>query len=272
LAWGANRQSRLQSGGESRDPSIVSHVLSMIGINYQITDADLQASPICANAMTLLMYALENGGIQLAKSKAFNRKFVHRAAVTFNWPGYTADELYRINKVLNEDDFLPLMVMHDLLWIAKVGRHYKGKFMLTPKGRKLIGDFAQVQQTLFDALLCDYNHQNLDRMPDENHPDWEILMGVMDTELRDWVTIGHMLNVFYGMEIEKADYPSSEHRTAHWFSSRVVRPLNWLGLVESERGDRGTKIYEARIRKTPLWSKWLRFDHHQLSNVSRTIH
>ena len=44
----------------------------MIGISYQVTDADLQASPLCWNAMKLLIYAREKGGIQLTKAtKAF---------------------------------------------------------------------------------------------------------------------------------------------------------------------------------------------------------
>ena len=108
----------------------------MIGIDYHITAADLQDAPLCVNAMRVIEYAQENGGIPLTKSGAFNRKFVHWAAVAFNWPGYTAEELYRVNKVLNEDDFLPLMVIHHLFWLAKIGRHYKGKLLLTPKGRK----------------------------------------------------------------------------------------------------------------------------------------
>ena len=244
----------------------------MIGINSHVTEADLQCSPLCVNSMKLMVYAHENGGIPLTKSGAFNRKFVHWAAVEFDWKDYTADHLYQINKVLNEDDFLPLMVMHDLLGMAKIGRHYKGKFVLTPKGRKLIGDHRQLQQSLFQTLLYDYNLGNLDRIPDDNHPDWQIYMGVMDREIVDWVTIGHMLNVFYGMEIEGKDFSSSEFRAAMWFSSRVVRPLVWLGLLESEERDFRTTIYERKIRKTPLWSKWLRFDHQHAANINRPIH
>jgi len=244
----------------------------MIGMNYLITEADFLLSPLCANAMKLMVYAHENGGIPQTKSGAFNRKFVHWAAVEFDWKDYTAEQLYRINKVLNEDDFLPLMVMHDLLWMSKVGRHYKGQFVLTPKGRKLIGKHGELQQLLFQTLLYDYNLGNLDRLHDDDHPDWDILMGVMDHEIRDWVTIGHMLNVFYGMEFEGDDFGSSEYRTAIWFSSRVVRPLVWLGLMESEERDFRSEVYERKIRKTPLWSKWLRFDHHQAANINRTIH
>ena len=244
----------------------------MIGINSHVTEAELQCSPLCVNSMKLMVYAHENGGIPLTKSDAFNRKFVHWAAVEFNWKDYTADHLYQINKVLNEDDFLPLMAMHDLLSMSKIGRHYKGKFVLTPKGRKLIGDHGQLQQSLFQTLLYDYNLGNLDRIPDDNHPDWEIYMGVMDQEVRGWVTIGHMMNVFYGMEIEGDNFGGPEFRAAMWLSSRVVRPLVWLGLLESEERDFRTEVYKTKIRKTPLWSKWLHFDHLHAANINRPVH
>jgi hypothetical protein len=94
----------------------------------------------------------------------------------------------------------------------------------------------------------------------------------MDQEVQDWVTIGHMLNVFYGMETEKGDYRSAEFRAAMWLSLRVVRPPIWLGLLESETGNFRSDIYETKIRKTALWSKWLRFDHHQAANINRPIH
>ena len=64
--------------------------------------------------------------------------------------------------------------------MAKIGRHYKGKFVLTPKGRKLIGDHGQLQQSLFQTLLDEYNLGNVDRIRDDNHPDGEIERGVME--------------------------------------------------------------------------------------------
>ena len=48
------------------------------------------------------------------------------AAEAFAWPDYTAEELYYLNKVLNEHDFLPLMVLHEAMISAKLVRHYKG--------------------------------------------------------------------------------------------------------------------------------------------------
>ena len=67
-------------------------------------------------------YAGTNGGIGLTQTKAFNRKFAHWMAEHSPWPQYRAQELLRLNKVLNEEDVPPAMVVHDLLILAKLGR------------------------------------------------------------------------------------------------------------------------------------------------------
>mgnify|MGYP006923016475 CR=1 FL=1 len=60
-----------------------------------------------------IRYAEEHGGIGLTQTKAFNRKFAHWAAENFDWPEYSADELLKIQKVLNEEDVPPVMIIHD---------------------------------------------------------------------------------------------------------------------------------------------------------------
>ena len=45
--------------------------------------------------------------------------FVHWAAAEFDWPGHTEADLFAVNKVLNEPDFAPLMVLHDLSMAAR---------------------------------------------------------------------------------------------------------------------------------------------------------
>jgi hypothetical protein len=73
------------------------------------TDVDiLKQSPLVRGMILALHYADENGGIGLTKSDAMNRKFVHWAAEHFEWPSYTAAELFEMSKVLNEDNMRPL--------------------------------------------------------------------------------------------------------------------------------------------------------------------
>ncbi len=97
-------------------------------------DPALARSPMVCAIEKTFAYIAENGPIGLTPSKAFKRVFVHWAAAEFNWPGYSNDELFSLNKVLNEIDFPPLMDLHDLLIALKIGRHYKGCFCLTKVG------------------------------------------------------------------------------------------------------------------------------------------
>lgn len=88
--------------------------------------------------MLTLRHLARTGPIGLTPSRALKRYFVAWAAEAFNWPGYTADELYAINKVLNEHDFSPLVVLHDLLLAAKLARHRKGFLHITKLGKDLL--------------------------------------------------------------------------------------------------------------------------------------
>jgi len=48
---------------------------------------------------------VEHETIDLTKGKAFQSKFVHRAASEFAWPGWEERELLLVTKVLNKSDF-----------------------------------------------------------------------------------------------------------------------------------------------------------------------
>ncbi|MGO7733576.1 hypothetical protein ACC704_36760, partial [Rhizobium johnstonii] len=83
-------------------------------INLQ-GDVDIAAlSPLLRGMLLSVAYADGEGGIGLTATGAMNRKFVHWAAVHFLWPGFTAEDLYSMNKVLNESDMPPLWVVRDM--------------------------------------------------------------------------------------------------------------------------------------------------------------
>ena len=98
----------------------------------------LQHSPLLRAALHTLGYIEANGPIALTASKAFKRYFVEWAAEVFEWPYFTVADLHAVNKVLNEQDFLPLVVLHDLPIATKLARHYKGHLALTNQGRTQI--------------------------------------------------------------------------------------------------------------------------------------
>lgn len=86
---------------------------------------DLQHSPLLRGALLTLKYAREHGPIPITKTKAFKRSFVYWAAEHFAWPDRNLEDLLRYQKVLNEQDFQPLELLHHLLIMLKLGRHYR---------------------------------------------------------------------------------------------------------------------------------------------------
>jgi len=106
-------------------------------------DLALSHSPIVRCLEKTFDYIAEHGVIGLTPSKGFKRKFVEWAAAEFNWPGYTEADLYAINKVLNEPDFPPLELLHGLMILMKLGRHYKGQFKVTRAGQALLGALSE---------------------------------------------------------------------------------------------------------------------------------
>ena len=96
-------------------------------LNNTLGEAELAGSPMCCNGMKLLQHVAETGAIELTKSGFFNRKCVVWAAEEFQWSGYEPAQLYQVNKVINEQDFPPLSVMHELMLLGRLIRHRKGR-------------------------------------------------------------------------------------------------------------------------------------------------
>lgn len=114
-------------------------------INLQ-GDVDIAAlSPLLRGMLLSVAYADGEGGIGLTATGAMNRKFVHWAAVHFRWPGFTAEDLYSMNKVLNESDMPPLWVVRDMT------RHLK---LLRRKKDVLLQFFEDVELARRDCWRC----------------------------------------------------------------------------------------------------------------------
>ncbi|WP_187292566.1 hypothetical protein [Octadecabacter antarcticus] len=131
----------------------------MIGF-HQLSDDDpaLSHSPLLRAAQLTLQYAQDHGPIGLTKTGAFKRVFVHWAAENFNWPGFSRDELFEVNKVLNEYDFPPLELLHFILVQMKLARHYKGEFRVTKRGAELLKSPAELFTEVIPFFLFEIDH------------------------------------------------------------------------------------------------------------------
>lgn len=223
------------------------------------SDVDvLKHSPLVRGMVLSLRYADEHGGIGLTKSRAVNRRFVHWAADQFEWPGYTAAELFEMNKALNEIDMPPLWPVHDLLLYWRLLRRSKGTLVATKKGREL----AQMPDAFFDLVAPDYLYHCVhdERVEARGGPlgNWDIFLNVINVEARAGCTLAHLLKTLYGWEEkDRYDPEHSEMRFALKFC--IVRPLCWLGLLWEER--EGLRIWDdGTYYKTPLWHAALKLE------------
>lgn len=191
------------------------HTVTM-RIEFRLPIAHLELSPLHRAAMLTLRYLVETGPIGLTPNLAMKRYFVDWAAEAFNWPGYTTEDLYAINKVLNEHDFPPLYALHDLLLAGKLVRRRKGHLHITKLGKDLIDHPSSLWLALTQQTLA-----------------------TTDT---DWLGILGAINVA-GSVTDRDFGGDSVLVYVH-----VLRRLAWLGMLEeTERVFTKTALWEVAL-------------------------
>ena len=229
-------------------------------LNDAVSEQELAGSPMTINGMKLLQLASETGGIDLTKSGFFNRKCVVWAAEEFQWPEFEPAQLYRLNKVLNEQDFWPLSVMHDLMVLGRLMRHRKDKATLTPSAKAMLRDFGKLQALLFETYFTSYDFGANQRFPSYiEQYDFRHSFGVVANRLGHWVTLSEFAHMCLPVPLIPSTLGRPEFEACLHVSGNLVRPLCWLGLMEEADAPRQTPIEQRRIRKTVLFDWFLQF-------------
>ena len=214
-------------------------------------DAALAHCPMLRAALLTFEFIDTHGPIELTPSKALKRYFVTWAAEAFAWPYFTAEELYAVNRVLNEQDFPPLVTVHDLLLTTKLARHYRGTLRLTALAQELRSKPGELWRLLTNHLLFVMDHSRYTRFNDAVVGDWLTYLNVINIEAEMGVTEARLCSLFYGGDQTRfrgADYEYVLALYAH-----VLRPLCWAGLLSEQRQGRGLERVRVFV-KTPLWA------------------
>lgn len=231
-----------------------------------ITDDDpvLAHSPMVRGTVKILDYVAKNGPIGLTPSKSFKRYFVNWAAKEFAWPDFMEEDLFRLNKVLNEYDFPPLGELHDLLIYLKIGRHYRNAFHVTKAGLELVGRLGTLFGILTPFCLIEINHSSCGRFDDELIGNWDIFLNVLNVEAEDGISADEFARTLYG---PKPDEGTFDHIPLTLFS-QVLRPLVWTGLLSEHKSGQGF-VSDRAYLKTPLWKAALKLETDAM--VSRAV-
>jgi hypothetical protein len=218
--------------------------------------SDLAHSPLLRAALLTLRYAHDHGAIGLTQTKAFKRVFVHWAVENFDWPGKSAEEMFRYSKVINEFEFPPLEVLHQLLITLRLGRHFKGEFRLTKRGAELATAPARLFAELIPFFVLRIDHSSYARLNDRPFGKWDVWMNVINVEADQGINERALFAAFYG---EDHDWDNAGWREMAAFSSCVLQPLEWVGLLVETREEREGK-HVHHVCKTPLWRSVMKLD------------
>jgi hypothetical protein len=186
----------------------------------------------------------------------FKRVFVPWAVEHFDWLGKSAEEMSGYNKVINEYEFPPLEVLHLLLIFLRIGRHFKGEFRLIKRGAELAESPAGLFAELIPCYVFEIDHASYSRFDDHPFGKWDVWMNVVNVEADHGTTERALFAAFYG---EEQDWDTAGWREKAAFSSCLLRPLEWAGLLmESSQENAGKRV--CHIFKTPLWRSALKLD------------
>jgi hypothetical protein len=199
-------------------------------------------------AQRLLAYADEQGGLALTPGGALKRVHVNHAAEVFDWPGHTPEELYRINKVLNEEDVFPLWVLHQFLLHTRHARHSNKMFQPTKAGRALIDAPSRAFNEIVPRFLLEVDHAAMGRVRNDIPGRLAEYLDDLNLAAGDWIGVKALTEKIIG----PARDPNWDSRPLDLYVA-VIRPLVWCGLLLEEDGGRSN----SRVMKSPLWHEAL---------------
>ena len=234
----------------------------LIGLNQiDADDPDLKGAVFLHAIQKTFAYMSEFGSIGLTKSGAFNRKFVHWAADNFDWPQYSRENMYMVGKALNENSYPPAMDVHYFLKQLRLGRHYKGQFVLTKAGQKFQEDPGGLFNLVAPVYLFEFDHFYLWDWDDwACGNNWDVVLNILNVEVEHGATVASLVKTLFGLEGSGDDpYWSDFKRECHYLICGTLIPLTRIGLMQ-EVTDLTSKTAATEYIKTPLWSKYFQLD------------
>jgi len=246
-----------------REPSKDNRALRLAN---NLTAAEIAESAVARNTLILLRRAADSDGLKLTATGNLSRTVVAEMVDLFEWPDFDRAEAFRLHKVVNEPDFLPLFFVRHVAQFAKLVRPYRGSLRATRLSKDLLTEDRQrtLQAILFHVAFWRADLGYLGRGVHGSWPQHNIgiLLWSLSAAAADWQTPEKLTRL--------CTIPISEVLRASWdtgsltMEGRILRPLLWFGLLEhrTEKAP-GARFAERHFyRKAPLFDRFLTFDVH----------
>ncbi len=238
-----------------------------------LTADELDASALARNTLVLLHHAAHGAGLKLTATDNLARSVVAEMVDLFDWPDFDKTEVSRLNKVINEPDFLPLHFVRLVAEAAQMVRRYRGFMRPTALGRDVS---KEPRRRALLAILFHVAgwHCNLSYFGRGLHGAWPqrdigIILWSLSVAARDWESRERLTRL--------CAIPINGVLDALWDSgsmameTRILRPLLWFGLLECRHDAPLGGRYGGRhfFRKSALFDRFLQFDV-EIERVSST--
>ena len=241
---------------------------SAISLNKELPFSEVKEARFLNNARVLLDALNVPAGTKATSAGNLNRKFVLQMLDAMRWPPDFLEDLWRYNKVVNEEDVFPLHLNRLVAQQAGLIRMTKGAFHLTKKGRDLCQEdrAGELFALLFHTFFRKFNLGYLDRVPECQSIQQTIgySLYVLDRRAGTWQAIEDLAPRLYLPTVTQElpvdryglDYETLLART------RILGPLESFGLIQCQYSQKEPMIRPkvTRARKTDIYNRFLRFD------------
>lgn len=226
---------------------------------------ELASAPLLATTRLLVEQAAAGDGLKLTATGNLSRADVRLMFNTLSWPDYDKATVLALSKVLNEADVGPVEITRLVAQEAKLLGRRQGRIRATKLGATLAEspNIFALFRLLFTVLFWRVNLGYFDRMPVEGWPQDHIgiVLWCLSASADQWSRVDDLVAVIPVPDPRFEAYEFDFREFA--MESRVLRPLTWLGLIESRADDAhdGLGMVTPRLyRKSPLFDRLLRFD------------
>jgi hypothetical protein len=205
-----------------------------IQIANDLSREEIASSPIARNTLILLRQAIEHGGLPLTATGNLTRAVVAEMCKLIEWPDYDQADAFRLNKVINEPDFLPLHVVRQLAQAATLVRAQRGKLVATLLAKSLL---SEAQQGSLPAVLFHLAFWHIDLgyfgrglLGSWPQADAGVVLWSLSACADDWQSAEKLTRLC--TIPEAAMLSGTWDKTRYAMEARILRPLLWFGLLE----------------------------------------
>ena len=214
-------------------------------------------------ARLLIALAVEKNGLALTPAGALKRVDVWHVFDQTEWPGYDKADILAVNKVINEHDAYGVLFTRVTLQAAGLLRKRSGVLKATKVAKALLAPEAApaLLAELFEAVFWKVNLQDFDRNPINFWPQHHmgVVLWSLSVTAHGWSDAGSLMESCTMQET----LPEAPARDLPEFAmvTRVLRPLTWLGVIESRKQKRHAGWgFDEDFRKGELFGQLVTFE------------